>query len=75
MTHTKVFLLKRKDAQIVIEHVVTLWPRALYIKVTEKSLITSDTTVLADSRVWQLGSLVVTQTGLGNLLALKLHLK
>jgi hypothetical protein len=61
--NTKVRLSKRKDVRTEIVHVVKLSVRGAYIKVTEKSLTTSGTTVLGDLRtyqlVWYLGQLIV----------------
>lgn len=59
---------RRSVAQTVTGLDVKQWPRAVYIKVTVVSLTTSGPTAQAGWLVCQLASLVVTRTGLGNLL-------
>ena len=57
---------KRNDVQIEIVRVVKLSVTDVYLKVTEKSLTMSAPTVLADSRTYQLASLVVQLIVNGN---------
>ena len=75
MMNTTLSRTKRKDVLIVIEHVVKQCVMEGYVKATEKSLTTSGTTVLADSRTYQLVWYLAQQTGVVNHLGLSNLLK
>jgi hypothetical protein len=61
---------KRKDERTEIGLVVKRYVRGVFISMTERSLTMSASTVLADSKTYQLVWLVVTRTGLGSRLGI-----
>jgi ABC-type polysaccharide/polyol phosphate transport system ATPase subunit len=54
---------KRKDVLIVMQHAVRQNARAVYVKVTEKRLTTSEATELGVLRTLQLGLYLEQQIG------------
>jgi hypothetical protein len=62
---------KRNAVLTEILHVAKHSGRVAYVKVTEKSLTMSASTVLGDSRTYQLAWYLVQLTGVGNRLGLK----